>query len=57
MRESDVDMYERDEEEDGVNLDVVRRQEQHREEIRIYMDPPVERGDGDTDRDTGEKKI
>ncbi len=40
-------MHERDEEEDGVNLDVVRRHEQPREEIRIYMNPPVGRGDGD----------
>ncbi len=27
-----------------------------KEEIRIYMNPSVERGDGDTDRDTGDKK-
>jgi hypothetical protein len=40
----------------GVNLDVVRRQEQPREEIRVYMDPPIERADGDTDKDSGEKK-
>jgi hypothetical protein len=33
--ESDVDMYESDEEEVGVNLDVMRRQEQPREEIRV----------------------
>jgi len=50
-------MYESDEEEEeGVNLDVVRRQEQPREEIRVYMDPPIERADGDTDKDSGEKK-
>jgi hypothetical protein len=24
-----------------------------REEIRVYMDPPVEKGDGDTDVDSG----
>jgi hypothetical protein len=47
-------MYESDEEEEGVNLDVVRRQEQPREEIRVYMDPPIERAYGDTDT---EKKI
>jgi hypothetical protein len=35
-------MYESDQEEEGVNLDVVRRQEQPREEIRVYMDPPIE---------------
>jgi hypothetical protein len=29
-------MYESDEEEEGVNLDVVRRQEQPREEIQVY---------------------
>jgi hypothetical protein len=52
-----VDMYERDEEEEGMNLDVVRRQEQPREEIRVYMDPPIERADGDSDKDSGEKKI
>ncbi len=40
-----------------MDLDLVRRQEQPREEIRVYMDPPVERADGDTDKDTGEKKI
>jgi hypothetical protein len=51
-----MDMYESDEEEEGVNLDVVRRQEQPREEIRVYMDPPIERADGDTDKDSGEKK-
>jgi hypothetical protein len=50
-------MYESDEEEEGVNLDMVRRQEQPREEIRVYMDPPIERADGDTDKDSGEKKI
>ncbi len=55
-KESDVDMYESDEEEEGVNLDVVRRQEQPREEIRVYMDPPIERADGDTDKHLGEKK-
>ncbi|MFN9907751.1 MAG: hypothetical protein ACK56F_16760, partial [bacterium] len=55
-KESDVDMYESDEEEEGVNLDVVRRQEQPREEIRVFMDPPIERADGDTDKDSGEKK-
>ena len=52
-----MDMYESDEEEEeGVNLDVVRRQEKPREEIRVYMDPPIERADGDTDKDSGEKK-
>ena len=25
-------------------------------EVRIYMEPPVERNDGDTDRDSGNKK-
>ncbi len=39
-----------------MTLDVVRRQEQPREEIRVYMDPPIERADGDTDKDSGEKK-
>ena len=52
-----MDMYESDEEEEGVNLDVVRRQEKPREEIRVYMDPPIERADGDTNKDSGEKKI
>jgi hypothetical protein len=50
-------MYESDKEEEGVNLDVVRRQEKPREEIRVYMDPPIERADVDTDKDSGEKKI
>jgi len=57
-KDSDVDMFEDsgdedEEEEEGVNLDVVRRHEQPSEEIRIYMDPPIERADGDTDRDSG----
>jgi hypothetical protein len=56
-KESDVDMFESDKEEEGVNLDVVRRQEQPREEIRVYMDPPIERADCDTDKDSCEKKI
>jgi hypothetical protein len=56
-KESDVDMYESNEEEEGGNLDVVRRQEQPREEIRVYMDPPIERADGDNDKGSGEKKI
>ncbi len=47
-KESDADMYESDE----VNLDVVRRQEQSQEEIRVYMDPPIERADGDTNKDS-----
>jgi hypothetical protein len=34
-----------------------REPECGKEEIWIYMNPSVERGDGDTDRDTGEKKI
>jgi hypothetical protein len=34
--ESDVDMYESDEEEEVVNLDVVMRQEQPPEEIQVY---------------------
>jgi len=25
------------------------------EEIRVYLDPPVERADGDTDKDSGKK--
>jgi hypothetical protein len=50
-------MYKSDEEEEGVNLEVVRRQEKPWEEIRVYMDPPIERADGDTDKDSGEKKI
>jgi hypothetical protein len=41
----------------SLNLGVVRRQEQLTEEIRIYTDPPVERADGYTNRDTGEKNI
>jgi hypothetical protein len=40
-----------------MNLDVVRRQEQPQKEIRVYMDPPIERADGDTDKDSSEKKI
>ncbi len=36
---------------------MVRRQEKPREEIQVYMDPPIERADGDTDKDSGEKKI
>jgi hypothetical protein len=50
-------MYKSDEEEEGRNLDVVRRQEQPPEEIWVYMDPPIERADGDTDKESGEKKI
>jgi hypothetical protein len=53
--ESDVDMYESDEEEEGMNLDVVR-QEKPWEEIRVNMDPPIERANGDTNKDSGEKK-
>ncbi len=49
-------MYESDEEEEGVNLYVVRSQEQPREDIRVYMDPPIERADGDTDKNSGKKK-
>jgi hypothetical protein len=40
-------MFESDEEEESVNLDVVR----------VYMDPPIERADVNTDKDSGEKKI
>jgi hypothetical protein len=41
----------------SLNLGVVRRQEQLTEEIRIYTDPPIERADGYSNRDTGEKNI
>ena len=62
-KNSDVEMFEDDEDKEDedkenqevVNLDVVRRKEQPPTEVRVYMDPPVERGDGDTDRDTGQK--
>jgi hypothetical protein len=50
-------MYESNEEEEGVNLDLVRRQEKPQEEIRVYMDPPIERADGDTEKDSGKKII
>jgi hypothetical protein len=54
--DSDVDMFDMTDEEnqEDVTMEDVRRKEKPQAEIRVYMDPPVERGDGDTDKDSGD---
>jgi hypothetical protein len=47
------DRAEKEKEEPITMQDLRRRKEQPVDEIRVYMDPPIERADGDTDRDSG----
>jgi hypothetical protein len=49
------DMSDEDDQEE-VTMETVRKKEKPQAEIRVYMDPPLERADGDTDKDSGKKK-
>ena len=40
-------------EDDVVEESVVNRKEKKRAEIRVYMQPPAEKADGSTNRDSG----
>lgn len=40
-------------EDDVVEEAVVNKKEKKRPEVRIYMQPPTEKADGGTDRDSG----
>jgi hypothetical protein len=53
--DSESDMFDMEDEEESapVTLEAVRRKELPAAEVRVYMEPPVERADGDTDKDSG----
>jgi hypothetical protein len=47
------DRAEEEKEEPIIMKDLQRRTQQPVHEVRVYMDPPVERADRDTNRDSG----
>ena len=56
-KDADMDSSASEQEEDGLPLGLEAQSTKIGPEYRVYMEPPVERAEADSDKDSGKKNI